>query len=58
MSGVWYSTAHLGAWLLEKWRTRLEESGGDFQTVAKQMRKQGYPLDVALLVLTGKERHQ
>lgn len=51
------SPADLSEWLLEKWRSRLNDSGKNFQTVAKQMRKQGYPLEVALLVLTGRRRH-
>lgn len=36
------SPADLGAWLLDKWWHRLNDSGKDFQTVARQMRKQDY----------------
>lgn len=52
------TTASLGAWLLGKWQARLKETNGDFLTVARQMRKQGYPLEVTLRVLTGREWHQ
>jgi hypothetical protein len=44
----------LGQWLVAKWRARLREAGGDYFSVAKQMRKQGVPLDVALLLLCGR----
>lgn len=43
----------LGGWFLAKWRARLETSG-NVQHVAGLMRKQGIPLQVALLVLPGK----
>ena len=46
--------AALGGWLLRKWQARLFESDDNFFAVARQMRKQGYPLDVALSVLLGK----
>jgi hypothetical protein len=44
----------LGCWLSVKWRTRLAETGGDYQAVAKQMKKQGYPLEIALALLVGR----
>jgi len=43
-------TEALGAWLLDKWRSRLEDAGDAF-TVARQMKKQGIPLEVARFVL-------
>lgn len=43
-----------GRWLVAKWRTRLQETGGDFLSVAKQLRKQGVPLEVALMLLCGR----
>jgi hypothetical protein len=46
---------HLGRWLLEKWQTRLADTGGDYYTVAAQLRKQGVPLEVALSLLLGRE---
>jgi hypothetical protein len=46
--------AEFGEWLAEKWRNRLVESGGDYGCVARQMRKQGIPLDVAMAVLLGR----
>lgn len=45
------SPADLGSWLMGKWWHRLNDSGNDFQTVARQMRKQGYPIDMALAIL-------
>lgn len=45
--------AELGAWLLAKWHSRLLDSGGNYLAVARQMRKQGYPLEVARAVLLG-----
>ena len=42
----------LGSWFLDKWRHRLAEAG-DVQTVARQMKKQGIPLEVARFVLLG-----
>ena len=47
------SAALVGGWLLAKWQARLHDTGRDFQTVARQMRKQGYPLEVARAVLLG-----
>lgn len=44
----------LGRWLVAKWRGRLADSEGDYFAVATQMRKQGIPLDLALLLLCGK----
>ena len=43
--------AAVGAWFMTKWRQRRGESG--VLTTAKQMRKQGIPLEVALFVLCG-----
>lgn len=43
-----------GRWLVAKWRTRLLEADGDYFTVAKQLRKQGFPIKVALALLIGK----
>jgi hypothetical protein len=42
----------LGVWFVARWRARLADAG-PFVT-AKQMRKQGVPLEVARLVLLGK----
>ena len=42
----------LGNFFIKKWRGRLEFN--DHGTVAKQMRKQGIPLNEALLLLFGK----
>ena len=44
----------IGEYIIQKWRARLEETG-DVQHVARQMRKQGYPLEITLLILLGKE---
>ena len=41
----------LGAWFIEKWRARLDDS--DAYTVARQLRKQGVPLAIARYVLLG-----
>jgi hypothetical protein len=41
----------LGMWLVEKWAQRLAETGRDYFGVARQMRKQGFPLEVALALL-------
>jgi hypothetical protein len=46
--------APLGQWLSRKWRTRLADTGGNFYTVATQLRKQGVPLEVALALLCGR----
>jgi hypothetical protein len=46
-----------GKYIIEKWRRRLEETG-DVQHVAAQMRKQGYSLEMTLLILLGKETHE
>ncbi|MDI1339355.1 hypothetical protein [Polaromonas sp.] len=47
----------LAGWIMTKWQRRLADAEGEYLTVAKQMRKQGYPLDVALLILLNvKER--
>lgn len=40
----------VASWFLAKWHTRLAECG-DVQHVARQTRKQGVPLEVALAVL-------
>jgi hypothetical protein len=42
----------IGYWLTQKYKTRVQEAG--YYTVAKQLRKQGYPLDIALYILLGK----
>ena len=44
------SLADVGRWFLDKWRQRLKDS--DTFTVARQMRKQGIPLEIALFTLT------
>lgn len=43
-----------GGWWVRKWQTRLDETGGDYISVAKQLRKQGVPLEVALMLLCGR----
>ena len=45
--------AYVGNWFQNKWRDKLRDCGGDYQYVAKQMRKQGIPLFIALLLLFG-----
>lgn len=40
----------LGAWFLAKWRSRLHETGNVRHT-ATQMRKQGIPLKLAVVIL-------
>jgi|JI10StandDraft_1071094.scaffolds.fasta_scaffold192857_6 hypothetical protein len=40
----------LGAWFLAKWRGRLADSG-DVHHTARMMRKQGIPLEVAVVIL-------
>lgn len=44
----------LGQWLADKWSQRLTESGMDYAAVARQMRKAGYPLEIALALLLGR----
>jgi len=46
-----FSAADVGRWFIDKWRARLVDSGFDTFTVAKQMRKQGITLDIALFTL-------
>lgn len=43
----------LGLWFLSKWRGRLE-SVSTYQA-ALNMKKQGTPIEIALLVLAGRE---
>ena len=47
-----YMTA-IGWYFFEKYRARARESG--VFVVAKQLRKQGVPVEVARLILLGKE---
>ena len=44
--------APVGRWMVAHYRVRAVESGT--QAAARQMRKQGVPIDRALLVLTGR----
>ncbi len=44
--------ARVGLWFARKYRTRMQDSGAG--AVARQLRKQGVPLDVALLLLFGR----
>lgn len=44
----------VGEYIIQKWRARLADCG-DVQHVARQMRKQGYPIEIALLILTERE---
>lgn len=46
----------VGRWMAQKWQARLRDSGGDYFTVAAQMRKQGVPVELALLLLCGSTR--
>lgn len=46
-------TGKVGAWFCGKWRGRAHEVG--HRAAATQMRKQGIPLDQALLILFGVE---
>lgn len=41
----------LGAWMLDRWAQRLAESDWDYASVARQLRKQGVPIEIALAVL-------
>lgn len=41
----------IGHYFLNKWRDRLSET--PIYSLAKQMRKQGIPLNIALLLLLG-----
>lgn len=41
----------LGHYFITKWRDRLVDS--NYFSLAKQMRKQGIPLNIALLLLLG-----
>lgn len=43
-------TKTIGRWFIAKWQKRLTEDS--VFTVAKQMKKQGIPLEIALLTLT------
>lgn len=43
--------ARIGIYVLTKYRSAARQRGTF--TVAQQLRKQGYPLDVALAILTG-----
>jgi hypothetical protein len=46
-------SAIVGAWIVSHFRARQAEAGT--YVVAKQMRKQGYPLALALAVLSTKQ---
>jgi hypothetical protein len=46
----------MGSWLLMRWRKRLKDSGYNYPLVARQMRKQGVPLSMAVTILCGKEK--
>jgi hypothetical protein len=48
------SLSSIASWFVGKWRQRLEDSDHSYATVATQMRKQGIPLAIALLVLVGR----
>ncbi|QJW84362.1 hypothetical protein HK414_12995 [Ramlibacter terrae] len=43
----------VGRWVAQKWQGRLRDSDGDYFTVATQMRKQGLPVELALMLLCG-----
>lgn len=43
---------YLGMVWRQRVQRRLRETGGDVQHVARQLRKQGVPLGIALLLLT------
>lgn len=47
------ATLAAGSWLLRKARAQAAEVGT--QQAARNLRKQGLPLDLALLVLTGRK---
>lgn len=46
----WYRTLRAGLWLVCKTRRQAAESG--VQVAARNLRKQGVPLELALLILT------
>jgi hypothetical protein len=46
-----------GQWFVQKWHARLAEAG-DVQTVARQLRKQGVPVEIAVAVLATAPRFQ
>ena len=46
------ATIAAGRWVCAHYRARAAESGT--QSAARQLRKQGYPLEIALAVLTGR----
>lgn len=46
-----------GEFFRNNWRRRLADSEGDFGHVARQMRKAGVPLDLALAILLMPERY-
>ncbi len=46
------SKRNIGDWFAKHYRQRAAESGT--QTAARQMRKQGVPLSVALAILVGR----
>ncbi len=45
------TTQTVGLYFISKWQNRLLET--TYYQVSKQMRKQGIPLDIALLILFG-----
>ena len=48
-----WPAARVGAWVVSHFRRRAKEVG--YGKVAAQLRKQGYPLEQALLILLGCE---
>lgn len=44
---------HVARWFMSKWRSRLREA--TTFTVALQMKKQGIPIELALLALVGRK---
>lgn len=44
---------HVARWFVSKWRSRLREA--TTYTVALQMKKQGIPIELALLALVGRK---
>ena len=48
-----FDAVHIGRWFVSKWRSRLREA--TTFTVALQMKKQGIPIELALLALVGRK---
>lgn len=44
----------VGEWLTHKYRSRAKQSN-DYKGVATTLRKQGYPFEIALLILFGRD---